>query len=217
MPGRLLSINVGLPIDAEWAGSLGRTAIAKTHVTGPVDVHRLGVAGDQVADTKDHGGVYQALYAFAREDLDIWAERLGRPVPNGMFGENLTTEGIDVNEALIGEQWLIGTTVVQLASVRIPCTVFQGYLRESGYDSDKWIKRFTREARPGPYLQVVREGQISVGDAIEVVRRPDHGITVSTMFRAFTTDRQLLPTLLDAGGDLTPEARETVEAYAART
>jgi MOSC domain-containing protein YiiM len=216
MSGRLLSINVGMPADAAWAGSLGRTAIAKTQVTGPVDVHRLGVAGDQVADTKDHGGVYQAVYAFAREDLDVWQQRLGRPIPNGMFGENLTTEGIDVNEALIGEQWLIGTTVVQLASVRIPCTVFQGYLRESGYDSDKWIRRFTHEARPGPYLQVVHEGQISVGDAIQVVRRPDHGITVSTMFKALTTERQLLPTLLDAGADLIPEARETVEAYAAR-
>jgi MOSC domain-containing protein YiiM len=214
--GRLLSINVGMPVDAEWAGSLRRTAIAKTQVTGPVDVHRLGVAGDQVADTKDHGGVYQAVYAFAREDLDVWAERLGRPIPNGMFGENLTTQGIDVNEALIGEQWLIGTTVVQVASVRIPCTVFQGYLRESGYDGDKWIKRFTQEARPGPYLQVVQEGQITVGDAIEVVRRPAHGVTVSTMFRALTTDRARLPSLLDAGDDLIPEAREAVEAYAAR-
>jgi len=217
MSGRLLSINVGTPVDAEWAGTLRRTAIAKTHVTGPVDVGYLGVAGDEVADTRDHGGVYQAVYAFAREDLDIWSDRLGRRLPNGMFGENLTTEGIDVNEALVGEQWRIGTTVVQVASVRIPCVVFQGYLRESGYDSDKWIKRFTQEARPGPYLQVVREGQVTVGDAIDVVRRPDHEITVATMFKALTTDRDLLPSLLDAGDDLIPEARDTVEAYAART
>jgi MOSC domain-containing protein YiiM len=217
MSGRLLSINVGTPVDAEWAGSLRRTAIAKTHITGPVDVGCLGVAGDEVADAKHHGGVYQAVYAFAREDLDVWSDRLGRPLPNGMFGENLTTEGIDVNEALVGEQWRIGTTVVQVASVRIPCVVFQGHLRESGYDSDKWIKRFTHEARPGPYLQVVREGQIAVGDAIEVVRRPDHEITVATMFKALTTDRDLLPSLLDAGDDLIPEARDTVEAYAART
>jgi MOSC domain-containing protein YiiM len=216
MPARLHSINVGMPVDAEWAGGLRRTAIAKTHVPGPVDVHYLGLAGDQVADTKDHGGIYQAVYAFAREDLDIWSTRLGRPLPNGMFGENLTTEGIDINEALVGEQWRIGSTVVQVASVRIPCVVFQNYLREAGYDSDKWIKRFTQEARPGPYLQVVREGQISVGDPIEVVRRPTHGVTVATMFRALTTDRDLLPSLLDAGDDLIPEARETVEAYAAR-
>jgi MOSC domain-containing protein YiiM len=217
MRARLHSINVGIPVDAEWAGSLRRTAIAKTNVPGPVDVHRLGVAGDQVADTKDHGGIYQALYAFAREDLDVWSERLGRHLDDGMFGENLTTEGIDVNEALIGEQWRIGTTVVQVASIRIPCVVFQGYLHESGYDSDKWIKRFTQEARPGPYLQVVQEGQVTVGDAIEVVRRPDHGITVTTMFKALTIDRDLLPSLLDAGDDLIPEARDAVEAHVART
>jgi MOSC domain-containing protein YiiM len=216
MPARLHSINVGTPVDAEWAGSLRRTAIAKTQVLGPVDVHYLGLVGDQVADTKDHGGIYQALYAFAREDLDVWSDRLDRSLPNGMFGENLTTEGIDVNEAVVGEQWRIGTTVVQVASVRIPCVVFQGYLRENGYDSDKWIKRFTQEARPGPYLQVVCEGQVAVGDAIEVVRRPEHGVTVATMFKAFTTDRDLLPSLLDAGDDLIPEARGAVEAYAAR-
>jgi MOSC domain-containing protein YiiM len=215
MAGRLHSINVGTPVDAEWAGSLRRTAIAKTNVAGPVEVHRLGVAGDEVADTKDHGGVYQAVYAFAREDLDAWSSRLGRRLPDGMFGENLTTEGLDVNEALIGEQWRIGTTVVQVASIRIPCVVFQNYLRESGYDSDKWIKRFTQDARPGPYLQVVQEGVISVGDAIEVVHKPGHGITVSAMFKAFTTDRPMLRTLLEAGDDLIPEAREAAEAYTA--
>ena len=86
--------------------------------------------------------------------------------------------------------------------------------RKTGY---KWIKRFTQEARPGPYLQVVREGEVSAGDAIDVVHRPDHGITVTTMFKAFTTDRQLLPSLLDAGDDLIPDAREVAEAHTART
>jgi MOSC domain-containing protein YiiM len=217
MPARVRSINIGTPVDAEWAGNLRRTAIAKTQVTGPVDVGRLGVAGDEIADTENHGGIYQAVYAFAREDLDIWSSRLDRRLPDGMFGENVTTEGIDVNAALVGEQWRIGTTVVQVASVRIPCVVFQNYLREHGYGTDKWIKRFTQEARPGPYLQVVREGQVSVGDAIEVVHRPDHGITVTTLFKALTTDRQLLPSLLDAGDDLIPEVRKAAEAHAART
>jgi MOSC domain-containing protein YiiM len=133
-----------------------------------------------------------------------------------MFGENLTTEGIDVNAALVGEQWRIGTVIVQVASVRIPCTVFQRYLRASGYDSEKWVKRFTAEARPGPYLQVVQDGHITAGDPIEVVRRPDHQVTVTTMFRALTTERGLLPTLLEVGDDLVPDARCVVEAYAAR-
>jgi MOSC domain-containing protein YiiM len=217
MRASLHAINVGTPVDAQWAGSLKRTAIAKHQVDGPVRVHRLGVEGDEVADTDDHGGVYQALYAYAREDLDLWSSRLGSRLDDGMFGENLTTEGIDVNEALIGEQWQIGSAIVQVATVRIPCVVFQNYLRESGYDSDKWIKRFTHEAKPGPYLQVVQEGHIAVGDPIEVVHRPEHDVTVSLMFRAFTTDRALLPRLLAAADALPPQEREDAEAYAART
>jgi MOSC domain-containing protein YiiM len=216
MLARVRSVNVGTPVDVGWAGSLGRTAIAKTQVSGPVDVRALGIDGDEVADKKDHGGVYQAVYAFAREDLDLWSDRLGRRLPDGMFGENLTTEGIDVNEALIGEQWRIGTTVVQVAFVRIPCVIFRNYLRENGYDSDKWVKRFTQEARPGPYLQVVEEGQLSAGDPIDVVRRPDHDVSVATMFKAFTTERELLPTLLAAGDDLIPDAHEAATAFAAR-
>ena len=106
-PARVASVNVGLPRDEEWAGSLRRTAIDKRPVAGPVEVGLLGLAGDEVADTKHHGGTYQAVYAFAREDLDDWAGQLGRPLRHGMFGENLTTTGIDVNEALLGERWRI--------------------------------------------------------------------------------------------------------------
>ena len=99
---RVLSVNVGTPVPASWVGDIGRTAIDKKPVTGPVRAERLGLHGDQVAGTRDHGGVDQAVYAFAREDLDLWAARLGRDIPNGRFGENLTTLGIDLNEALVG-------------------------------------------------------------------------------------------------------------------
>ncbi len=215
MTARLLSINVGAPVDAEWAGSLRRTAIIKHAVSGPVQVGELGIVDDQVADTKHHGGTYQAVYAFAREDLDGWVERLGMPIPNGQFGENLTTTGIDVNEALIGEQWRIGSALLQVAHVRIPCSVFKGWMGLSGYDATAWVKRFTIEGRPGPYLQVVQPGQITAGDAIEVTHKPDHDITVTTMFRALTTERELLPRLLDAGDALPPAVRATAEKYAA--
>jgi MOSC domain-containing protein YiiM len=139
------------------------------------------------------------------------------PIANGQFGENLTTSGIDVNEALIGEQWRIGTTVVQVADVRIPCNVFKGWMGLSGYDDTGWVKRFTLEGRPGPYLQVVQPGVITTGDEIEVVHKPDHAITVTTMFRAFTTDRDLLPRLLDAGDDIPPKPRAKAAEYAVRT
>lgn len=214
MTARVLSINVGTPVEADWAGSLGRTAIDKQAVDGPVRVHALGIEGDQVADTKHHGGTYQAVYAFAREDIDLWVERLGTEIPNGQFGENLTTAGLDVNGALIGEQWKIGTTLLQVADVRIPCRVFKGWMRLTGFDDTAWVKRFTIEGRPGPYLQVVQPGEIRSGDPIEVVRKPDHDVTVAMMFRAFTSERELLPRLLDAQDALPPKARAAAQKYA---
>ncbi len=209
----VLSVNVGTPVQAPWSAE-ERTAIHKRPVVGPVRVEPMGLAGDQVADTKYHGGTYQAVYAFAREDLDLWADRLGAEIPNGQFGENLTTLGLDVNEALVGERWRIGTAVLEPIEVRIPCNVFKRWLGVSGFDNTAWVKRFTREARPGPYLRVVEPGVLQAGDAIEVVHRPDHDVTISQMFRAFTTDRSLLPTLLAA--PIPPEVVGHVNRYLAK-
>src|SRR4051794_32158534 len=200
MGAHVVSVNVGTPVQASWAGSLGSTAIKKRSVVGPVAVHTLGVEGDQIADTKHHGGIHQAVYAFAQEDLDVWAERLDQPVPPGMFGENLTTAGLDVNEAVLGSHWRIGTVLLQPIEVRIPCSVFKGWLGRSGYDDAQWVRRFTAEARPGPYLRVLETGTLQAGDAIVVEHVPDHEVTVSTMFKAFTTDRSLLPELARVTG-----------------
>ena len=211
---RVISVNLGLPQPQAWA-DLGRTSIDKRPVEGPVRARTLGLDGDQVSDVKHHGGVDQAVYAFAREDLDWWAAELGAPVRNGQFGENLTTEGIDVNEAEVGEHWAVGTAVVEVASVRIPCNDFKGWMGETGFDTTAWVRRFTAVHRPGPYLRVVQEGTVTAGDELRVVRRPGHGVTVSTMFRALTTHRQLLPELLEVDG-LVAEAREAAEGYVAR-
>jgi MOSC domain-containing protein YiiM len=210
----LISVNVGLPKVRDWAG-IGRTSIEKDVVAGPVAVRVLGLEGDQVSDVEHHGGVDQAVYAFAREDLDRWAEWLGRPIANGHFGENLTTSGIDVNEAEVGERWEIGTAAFEVASVRIPCNDFKNWLGHTGYDNSAWVKRFTAEGRPGPYLRVVREGVVQAGDEIRVVHRPGHGVTVSTMFAALTTRHELLPDLLHVDG-LVEEARHRAERYVAR-
>ncbi len=213
MTARLVSVNVGRPEPWSWA-AIGRSSIRKQQVAGPALVTTLGLDGDQVSDTRHHGGPDQAVYAFAREDLDRWAELLGRPVPDGQFGENLTTQGLDVNEAEVGERWAIGSAVFEVASVRIPCDDFKGWLGQSGYDNAGWVKRFTAEGRPGPYLRVVEEGLVEAGDAIDVVRRPGHGVTVSMMFRALTTERALLPRLLVVD-DLVEGARRKAEAYVA--
>jgi MOSC domain-containing protein YiiM len=210
----LLSVNVGRPQVRDWA-EIGRTSIEKRPATGPVAARVLGLEGDQVSDTQHHGGVDQAVYAFAREDLDRWAEWLGRPIADGQFGENLTTSGIDANEAEVGERWEIGTAAFEVASVRIPCNDFKNWMGHKGYDDTAWVKRFTAEGRPGPYLRVTREGMLQAGDEIRVVHRPGHGVTVSTMFAALTTRRELLPELLRVDG-LVAEARERAEKYVAR-
>ncbi len=213
-PASIVSVNVGLARDEEWASDLKRTAIDKRAVTGPVEVGPLGLSGDEVADTVDHGGTYQAVYAFAREDLDYWAERLGQPLRPGMFGENLTTSGIDVNEALVGERWRIGTVLLEVVSVRIPCSVFKNWLGLHGYDVHQWQKRFTASGRPGPYLRVLEPGALTAGDGIVVEHRPDHDVSVTTLFKALTTDRTLLPRLV--GLDcIDPEATATAEMYVA--
>jgi MOSC domain-containing protein YiiM len=210
---RVISVNVGRPEPKAWSG-IG-SAIDKHQVTGEVTVERLGLVGDQVADTHYHGGVDQAVYAFAREDLDYWAEQLGAPIRDGQFGENLTTAGIDVNEAEVGERWRIGSALLEVASVRIPCNNFKSWLGDSGFDNAGWVKRFTAVGRPGPYLRVLEEGALSAGDEIVVEHRPGHGVTVTTMFRALTTDRSLLPSLLRVDG-LVEEAQRTAQAYAAQ-
>jgi len=209
------SVNVGLPREAAWAG-IGRTSIDKQPVRGPVLARRLGLDGDRVSDTKYHGGVDRAVYAFAREDLDAWAADLGLEIRDGQFGENLTTSGIDVNEAEVGERWLVGDAVFEVAAVRIPCNDFKVWMGRCGYDSRAWVKRFAATGRPGPYLRVLTEGEVRAGDELTVTHRPGHGVTVSTMFRALTTEHALLPELLRVDG-LLAEARAKAEEYVAGT
>jgi MOSC domain-containing protein YiiM len=193
MSAHVLSVNVGRIVEGDWAGRLRRTAIDKVRVAGRLDVDASGVEGDEQADTTYHGGPDKAVYAFAREDLDRWEDALGRRLHNGQFGENLTTGGIDVNAALVGERWRVGTVLLEVSSVRIPCRVFAAWLQETG-----WVRRFTDEARPGPYLRVLRPGRVGAGDEIEVVHRPARGVSVATVFRALTARPDLLPLLLDA-------------------
>ncbi|MGX5184878.1 MOSC domain-containing protein [Streptomyces avermitilis] len=220
----LLSLNVGRARAVEYTDQPeGVTGIDKRPVDGPVrisapgpkGVGASGVAGDAVCDTRHHGGEHQAVYAVAREDLDGWERELGRALPNGVFGENLTTEGLDVSGARIGERWRIGPDVVlEVTSGRIPCRTFQEHLGERG-----WVKRFTHKGAPGAYLRVVEPGEIRAGDPVEIVHRPDHEVTVALQFRAVTTERKLLPRLLAAAEALHPEAlaraREYVQKYEA--
>ena len=202
---QLLSVNIGQPQPNPWK-PVKETGIDKRPVTGPVMVTApgpkgdgaVGLAGDRVYDVMHHGGTDQAVYAYAREDLDEWAAELGRPLANGAFGENLTTAGVAVNDALIGERWRIGDVVLEACCPRIPCGTFQGWMEQRG-----WIKRFTEAAKPGAYLRVISPGLISAGDPVAIDYRPAHDVTVAVTFRALTTEPELLPRLLAA--DAMPE------------
>jgi MOSC domain-containing protein YiiM len=188
---RVISVNTGRERAAEWAGRIKRTAIDKRPVTGPVAVGKLGLAGDEQADKVDHGGHEQALYAYAREDLDWWVEILGRELTNGMFGENITTAGLDITSGLIGEIWRLGSAVVQITSPRIPCVVFAGWM-----DERQWVKRFGDPGRVGAYLRVLEEGEVSAGDPVEVLARPATPVTIAESVRAFYGDTDLMRRLL---------------------
>ncbi|WP_346539776.1 MOSC domain-containing protein [Micromonospora sp. DPT] len=180
--------------EAEWAGDAsGRTGIDKRPVDGPVLLRADGVAGDFIGERAHHGGPDQAVYAYAGEDAEWWSAELGRTVPPGGFGENLTTSAVDVTGAVIGELWAIGSAVLQVTKPRTPCTTFAGF-----WGVPDLIKRFTVRAAPGAYLRVLREGEVGAGDPVEVVDRPAHGVTIGEVFRAMNLEPELLPRLLDA-------------------
>lgn len=183
--GKVLSVNVTAVVHKEpWAGDKGRSGIDKRSVIGPVRLADNSVAGDLVADSKSHGGFDKAVYSYAREDAQWWESELGVSIASGRFGENLTTQGIDVSGALVGEHWHIGDVILEVAQPRTPCRVFAGF-----WDRPNLIQEFTEAKRPGAYLRILQEGQISAGDAIEIAYRPSHGISVGGMFGARGEDR----------------------------
>jgi MOSC domain-containing protein YiiM len=212
--GRILSVNVAVP-ERSTAKHVGITGINKQPVGHPVEVRapgpkttglHSGLVGDQIFDVDHHGGDDQAVYAYAREDYDWWQEQLSRELPGGLFGDNLTTTGVDVNGAVIGEKWRIGDQLVlQPTFGRIPCATFQAKMREP-----RWVKRFARENRPGAYLRVVSPGVVQAGDPVQVVDRPAHGITIGYAFRAWINEPELLPELLKVDG-LPDELRADIE------
>ena len=154
-----------------------------------------GLVGDTIGNQKLHGGDDQAVYAYAREDLDKWEARLARPLTDGMFGENLTTSGVDVTHARIGERWRVGTDglVLEVSAPRTPCRTFSAFL-----GLNDWMKTFTRAAKPGAYLRVVSSGTVRAGDGISIEDRPDHDVTIGLVFRARMSDPDLLPQSLTA-------------------
>lgn len=193
---RIVSVNVGVVGRLEIDGAPGETAIDKRAVRGRVFAGPLGLTGDHQADKEHHGGTEQAIYAYAREDMDWWTEQASREFRNGEFGENLTTAGLDVTGALIGEVWQLGEdVVVRVTAPRIPCRVFGAWTGEQ-----HWVKRFAAARRPGAYLRVLAEGEIGAGDRIEVLSRPEQRVTIAESMSAYYGDPDLMRVLLTVEG-----------------
>lgn len=202
---RLLSVNVGLPEDVDTGRRVVSTAIWKQPVAGRVEVRGVNLAGDAQADLTVHGGRDKAVYAYAIEETREWEAEAGRDLGAGAFGENLTTVGVDVSGAVIGERWRVGSTLLEVVQPRFPC--FKLGIR---LGDPLWVRRFAHGSRPGAYLRIVEEGDLGAGDAVAVEDRPAHGVTSRLVFDAILIDHSLIPRALEAP-DLIPSLRAMMD------
>jgi MOSC domain-containing protein YiiM len=176
---RVVSVNVGVVREVEWEGELVTSAIWKTPVPGRVALRGVNFIGDDQADRSVHGGRDKAVYAYAQEDYDFWREEQGVNTFFGLFGENLTVEGIDLSSAILGERWRVGSCVLEIAQPRLPC-----YKLGMRMNDPYFPRRFQAAMRMGAYLRIIGEGDIGANDPIEVTDRPSHGVTLHTMVGA---------------------------------
>jgi MOSC domain-containing protein YiiM len=202
--GRLLSVNVGFAREFDYEGRAAKSAIWKFPVAGRVAARGVNLEGDEQADRKAHGGPDKAIYAYAVEDIRWWEQALGRSFQYAEFGENLTTEGIDVSGALVGERWEIGSTVLEVSEPRVPCWRLGVRMQDKLFP-----RRFTEALRPGTYLRILVEGDVGAGDEIRMVERPDHDLTVRDVLRIYARDREEVGRLL-----LVPQMSESWRDWA---
>ena len=206
MPATVLSINVGTPRQVATAGRPVTTAIWKAPVSGRLAARGVNLDGDDQADRTVHGGPDKAVYVYASEEIALWRSELGRDLGTAPFGENLTTAGLDVSGAVVGERWRIGTALFEVAQPRSPC-----YKLAMRMADPTFVKRFAAASRPGAYLRIVQEGDVGAGDSIDVVSRPEHGITVRLVFDAVLNEPALTSEALRAP-ELPAELRSWLQA-----
>jgi MOSC domain-containing protein YiiM len=188
---KVLSVNLGSVREFEYNGRPAQSAIWKSPAAGRITVRGVNLDGDHQADRKAHGGVDKAIYAYAVEDARWWEQELRRPIEFGEFGENLTTEGIEVNDSLVGERWQIGTTVLEVSGPRMPCWRLGVRMNDPIFP-----RRFADAMRPGAYLRIIVEGSVGAGDEIRIVGRPNHDLTIRDVSRIYIRDRDQVERLL---------------------
>ena len=181
---KLLSINVGLPRELEWRGKLVRTSIFKTPVSGRVAVTQLNLEGDRQSDLSVHGGAEKAVYAYPSEHYAFWRDEIpGTDFPWGVFGENLTTQGLLEDKVRIGDRFRAGSAEFIVTQPRMPC-----YKLGVRFNRPDMVKRFLRSGRTGFYLAVLQGGDVAAGDPIELVAKDDNSITVADIVGLYAAD-----------------------------
>ncbi|NNC66852.1 MAG: MOSC domain-containing protein [Gammaproteobacteria bacterium] len=189
---KVLSVNVGTPREFEYKNRNAKSAIWKSPVTGRIAARGVNLDGDDQADRVAHGGYNKAVYAYAIEDIAWWEQQVGQTIHYGVFGENVTTHGISVNEALVGERWEVGTTILEVSEPRIPCWRLGVRMEDKTFP-----RQFTQALRPGSYLRIIVEGDIGANDEINVIAKPDHDLSVRDVFRIFTHNREEFARILE--------------------
>ncbi len=189
---RIISVNAGELRTVEFRGRIVSTGIYKLPVEGAVRVEGVNLGGDDQADRRVHGGVDKAVYAYASEDYEWWSGQLGRTLPPGTFGDNLTTQGIDVGGAVVGQHWRIGDVALEVSEPRVPCYKLGIRMGDPGFP-----QMFSAAHRPGAYLRIVEEGSLASGDRIEIGTPPGHGLTVGDIARIYDRDHHEAGRLLE--------------------
>lgn len=181
---KLLSVNVGLPRKVDWKGKTVVTGIFKEPVQGRIKLRSLNLEGDGQADLTVHGGADKAVYAYPVEHYSYWQQELpDTELPWGIFGENLTIEGLLENEVSIGDRFRIGTAEVMVTQPRMPC-----YKLGIRFGRADMVKRFLASQRSGFYFSVLQEGEVGVGDTLEMISQDDNPITVTDIVRLYTRE-----------------------------
>ena len=181
---KLICVNVGLPREIKWREKLVRTSIFKAPVQGPVRVTRLNIEGDQQSDLSVHGGIDKAVYAYPSEHYLYWREELpGVDLPWGIFGENLTTQGLLEDTVQIGDRLRIGSVEFVVTQPRMPC--FKLGIR---FNRSDMVKRFQHSGRAGFYLSVVQEGEVTAGNSLEWIAHDENGVTVADVVNLYVAD-----------------------------
>ena len=189
---KVLAVNVGMPCTVRHEGRSMTTGIFKSPVAGAVSVGSEGLDGDGQADLKVHGGPDMAVYAYPHEHYAYWSTALKMDdMPNGQFGENLTTEGLLEDEVMIGDRLRIGTAMLEVSQPRWPCSKLAMRL-----DQEKTFANHFREVgRFGFYLRVLNEGELSVGDSIELIDRDPTAVSIATFIETYVHDQNNLVVL----------------------